>query len=331
MSALARPLRSLDDWRRPSLAGLVFAVLAGEVLAALLLWVTGIVLALLALAPIGGGQQWLWLPWRIDGAWALVGAIGWGYLVSAVVALLVADSIERRGLQRPAAGWLRAAVAISGYGAMAVVRGGAHPGAARVFVAVVAGAILVRLLAFRTDGSVRPWRWSVSRRLRLLTVLLAALAGVSYSATHAFAADGSGGTYTTSTVIARPGHVETVDVGLSRTNLPANITSATLTGPGIAHVRVSGLVLSRDGDRDPIPPAVRREPGALRFSGYALHPTQLPYRVAAGHGVWLGALVTLSSCGQAKLDTLSLHYTVLGVPTEETIALSTPLTLRCRR
>ena len=143
-----------------------------------------------AIAPLGGASQWVWLPWRIDGLWALVGAIGWGYVVCSIVACFVGQSIGHRGFERPAAGWLRIAIAISGYGAMAVGR----TAAAHIAVAVLAGAVLIRLIAFTRDGSARGWPWPFPPRVRLTVMLLAVAVALSYSALHPFAADGTGGT-----------------------------------------------------------------------------------------------------------------------------------------
>jgi hypothetical protein len=304
MSALARFPRALDDCRRPSLFGLLRAVLAGEVLGAVMLWVISIVLAIPGIAPFGGDQRWVWLPWQIDGLWALVGALGWGYLVATLVARLVTDSIERRGYGRPAAVWLRFAIAISGYGAMAV----GHTAAAHVFVAVVGAAAVIRLLVFNLDGSPRPWRWAVPRRARLAGVIAAALIALSYSATHAFAGDGSGGSYATGTILTHVGQTETVSVGLSEIRLPVDVTAATFSGPGSAHLRVSSLGLGMDDS----------------------HALRLPYRLGAGKGLWISATVKLTSCANATVNTFKLGYTVLGIATSESIPLQQPLSLSCR-
>ena len=108
-----------------------------------------------------------------------------------VAAWFVGGSVERCGFNRPAAGWLRIAIAISGYGAMAL---GQTVGA-RVLYAVVLGAMVVRVLVFVADGNARSWPWSLGRRVQVLVALLAMLVGASYGVTHAFAADGSGGSY----------------------------------------------------------------------------------------------------------------------------------------
>jgi hypothetical protein len=311
VSAITTPIANADGARRPSLSGLTWSVLGGEVLAAVLLWIAGIVLDILAIAPLGGGNEWVWLPWRIDGAWALVGAIGWGYVVCSLVAVFVGQSIERRGYERPTTAWLIIAIAISGYGAMAVGR----TAAAHVVVAVLAGAVVIRLVAFRRDGSARSWRWSISPRLRLEVMLLALVAGLSYSAFHPFAADGSGGSYSSATVYAHHQQFETADVGLSESRMPVDITSATLTGPGANHVRLSPPVLGRGGVID----------------STTSRPSRFPYRLGASQQLWISTQVELTSCGFVKLNALELHYTVLGIATQQTIPLQSPLTMRCSR
>lgn len=309
MSAITTPVGDVGGFRRPSLSGLTMSVLGGELLAAVVLWIAGIVLDILAIAPIGGGNEWVWLPWRIDGPWALVGAIGWGYVVCSLVAVFVGQSIERRGYERPATAWLVIAIAISGYGAMAVGRtAGAH-----VVVAVLAGAVFTRLIAFRRDGSARGWRWIVEPRLRLQLMLFALIAGLSYSALHPFAADGSGGSYGSATVYAHRHQFEIADVGLSESRVPVDITSVTLTGPGANHVRLSPPVLGLGSVND----------------STASRPTRPPYRLGANQQLWISTQVELTSCGFVKLNTLKLRYTVLGIATQQTIPLQSPLTLRC--
>lgn len=325
MSAITGGPRTVDGWRRPSLFGLTASVIAGEVQAAVVLWLISILLGLLAVAPLGGANRWIWLPWRIDGAWALAGAIGWGYLVCAIVAGLVAGAIGRRRFQRPAAGWLRIAIAISGYGAMAV-----SPRLGdRIPVAVIAGAVAIRLIAFNRDGSARTWPWASTRRVRKRTAMLALLTALSYSGTHAFAATGSGGSYGSAPITARVGHAEQLSVGLWRTDLPTKITAVTFTGPGADHVRSSQLLLSGDWSKMMIPRDLRHYPGAHRWTQYAWSPTRLPYNVPAFRETWVNVQIRLSSCGDATINTLKLHYSVLGIATEETIPLQQPLRLQC--
>jgi hypothetical protein len=311
MSALSGSPRAFNGWPPPRLFRLLGALLGGEVLAAVMLWITCIVLAIAGAVPLGGAQQWVWLPWQIDGIWALVGALAWGYLVCSLIGMFVGQGIARRGYAQPAAAWLRISIAISGYGAMVV----AQTAAARIFVAVVAGAVVIRLVAFNLDGSARPWRWSITQRQRLAAVVVALLVALSYTTTHGFAADGSGGTYPTGAIVTHVGHTDMVDVGLSASRLPAQVTGVTLTGPGAAHFRVHAIVLTGNGN------AVGQIPGI---------PTHLPYRVGSGNQLWISAQVRLSSCGDISVNTLKLRYTILGIATGETIRLQQPLTMTCR-
>lgn len=327
MSVLAPAPRPVDAWRRPSLFRLLAAVLAGEVVGALALWCTAIVFELLRLAPIGGAQQWYWLPWSVDGIWALAGAIGWGYLVCSLIARLVAERIERRGYGRPAAGWLRIAIAISGYGGMAV----GHNGGTHVLVAVAGGAVVIRLVAFNLDGSLRAWRWHKTARWQLAAAVGAALLGFSYSALHSFAADGSGGSFGDGSVTTRVGHTEMISAGLIHFRLPVAITSVAFTGPGAQHLRVSGLVISPNPGTMLIPQRERSYPGAHHWADLVWQPTRLPYRASAGNEIWINENVALSSCGDVTVNSLKLNYTVLGISTSETIPLQTPLSLRCGR
>lgn len=196
---------------------------------------------------------------------------------------------------------------------------------------MLAGALVIRFVAFNLDGSLRDWRWTVPRRVRLAGALAAALAALSYSALHAFAADGSGGSYSSGTIVTRVGHTETVSVGLHQIRLPVDITAVTLTGPGARHASVSSLVLSTNSDATLIPPNLRHQPGAHEFTGYVWHPTRLPYRLAAGKDLWINATVRLASCAAVTINTLRLSYRTLGIATAETIPLQDPLSMSCRR
>jgi hypothetical protein len=310
MSALSGSPRTLEG-APPRLFKLLGAVLGGEVLAAVTLWVACIILGIAGLAPMAGAE-WAWLPWQIDGAWALVGAVGWGYLVCSLVAALVSNGITRRGYDKPDTTWLRIAIAVSGYGAMAA----GHTPGARMALAVIAGAVVIRSVVFTHDGTARRWRWSLTPREQRLTMLVAVLVGFSYSGLHPFAVDGSGGTFASTGVVGHVGRAAEVDVGLSSARLPTQVTGVTLTGSGAAHFRVSAIVVSRD---------------ASPYIGYPLLRTRLPHEVPAGHSMWISAKVTLVSCADISVNTLVLHYRMLGISTSETMPLQDPLRLSCTR
>jgi hypothetical protein len=217
------------------------------------------------------------------------------------------------------------AIAISGYGAMAV----GHTAAAHVFAAVVAGAALTRLIAFRKDGSARRWPWAMSSRMRVGAALVALLVALSYSALHPFAADGDGGTYAGGITYAPLRLTELVDVGLSESRFPVTINSVTLTGPGVAHVRLWPALLNLGSLNASVPAELRHLPGGPRtFDGYGSR--RLPFHLPASEQLWLTVQVRLISCGDVSLNTLKLRYTVLGIATSQTIPLQSPLTLRCR-
>jgi hypothetical protein len=327
MSAIAGfPPRAADGWRRPSFGRLLVSVFAGEFQAALALWVIAIPVGGLGFAPLGGQHDWMWLPWRIDGIWALVGAAGWAYLICALVAWFVAGSLERAGVDLPETGWLRVAIAISGYGGMAL---GTTSGG-RVACAVVLGVILIRVLVLQADGTARLWRWPLQRRGQVLMALAAVLAGFSYGAPHAFVAEGGGGSYGSQSTYVRAGEAQVIDVGLSHLHFGAKLESATLTGPGAANVRVTSMVLSLGNPASVSPPSFLRHVPRRYRSMYTVKPVHFPYSVPAGKNLWLTAVAALRSCGSGTLSTLKLRYTVLGIATTANIPIQAPLTLSCR-
>ncbi len=327
MSAIAefRP-RAADGWHRPSFGRLLLSVFAGEFQAALALWVLSLPVGGLGFAPVGGQQTWMWLPWRIDGIWALLGAAGWAYLICTIVAWFVAGSLQRSGVELSETGWLRVAIALSGYGGMAL---GTTLGG-RVVCAVVLGGILTRVLVLQADATARRWPWQLERRQQLLVVLVAALASFSYGLTHAFVAEGSGGSYNGDSTNVRVGEAQIIDVGLSHLHFRAKIQSATLTGAGASNVSVTSMVLSLGNPADvSLPSFLRQVPKRYR-SMYTVKPTHFPYNLPAGQDLWLTAAVALRSCDSGTLSTLRLRYTVLGIATTASIPIQQPLTLSCR-
>lgn len=329
MSALATPYgRAADGGRRTSLFGLVSSMLAGGFTTGVLFWVVGMPLGMLAVVPLDG-QPYRppWLPWEVHGVWALVAAVAWGAITCWLTAILVIEAMTRRRIERPATEWVTLAVAVSGY--LPLAFGSTH--AAQVIYAVALGAIMLRLLAFDTVGRARPWRWQPSRRARATTAAGAVLVALSYSVTHALVADGSGGTFSGSTVALRVGRPQTLAVGLSGMRLPITVKSVAITGPGSANARVNAIVLNLDMPNYLTPLSAFRRFPELHRAGLITSATQLPFRVPASRSLWISARVSLRDCQTATVDTLKLRYTVLGVSTSASIPLSGPLTLICSR
>jgi hypothetical protein len=301
MSALAPAPQLADGSRRPPLGRLMGAVFGGEVLAVLVLWIPTMLLGGLRLAPLGGGSSWVWLPWQIDGIWALAGAVAWGYLICLIVAIPVTQAIERRGYGRPAAGWMRISIAVSGYGAMAV----GETSFARVVVAVLAGAAMTRLVAFDRDGSVRAWRWRTPLRFQIAAGVALALIALSYSVTHSFVYEGTG--LSSGNLTLKVGHSDSFYVATANGRVPVDITGVSFTGTGLDHVVVSSNFSSQPAGESATRPA--GEPGPP------------PYHLGAGKPLWLTATLRMASCGTATISGVRLSYTALGIKTAQTIAL----------
>jgi hypothetical protein len=84
--------------RRPR--GLWRSTLTGQVVELVALWVIGFGLELVPLAGIGSKFS-IYLPWRIEGLWALAGAIGWCWLVTTLIASVVRYSLWSKEIARP--------------------------------------------------------------------------------------------------------------------------------------------------------------------------------------------------------------------------------------
>jgi hypothetical protein len=250
------------------------------------------------------------LPWHVDGVWGLVAGGAWGLVTCFVTAVFVCDAIARRRVEPPATGWVAVSIAVGGYAGLALGSGFAS----QVICAVGLSAITLWLLAFDVTGRARVWRWSASRRARVLMATGALLVALSYSVTHAFLANGSVSSGNLQAAV-RVGHAQTFGVGLSGMRLPITVQSVAFTGPGSFNARLNAAALNLSA-------ALPRDG---RFS------TERPFRVPAGRSLWITVRVSLRKCQSATLDTLKLGYTVLGVRTNATISLSSPMTLTCSR
>jgi hypothetical protein len=328
MSALAGPYtRTADRGRRPSVFGLAASVLAGGFTAGLLFWAIGLPLGWLSMIPLDGQPfRSPWLPWQVEGMWALVAAVGWGSVTCVVTAEFVCEAITRRRTERPATEWAAVSVAVGGYAGLAL---GSSSGT-KAFYAVGLGAVTLWLLAFDVTGRPRVWRWPASRRVRMLTVAGALLVALSYSVTHAFLADGSA-TPGNSPVAVRVGQSRIFGVGLDGMRVPITVQSVTLTGPGSANVRVGAIALNLNASGPAVALSRYGRSSGGHGAGLARTALRQPFRVPAGRSLWISVRISLRACQSATLDTMKLGYTVLGVRTSASIPLSGPMTLICVR
>jgi hypothetical protein len=326
MSALASPYtRTADRGRRPSVFGLAASVLAGGFTSGLLFWVIGLPLGWLSIVPLDGQPfRSPWLPWRVDGMWALVAAVAWGSVTCFVTAEFVCEAITRRHMERPATEWVAVSVAVGGYAGLAL---GSSSGT-KAFYAAGLGTVMVWLLAFDTTGRPRVRPWPASRRVRMLTVVGALLVALSYSVTHAFLADGSAAPGK-SPVAVRVGRTQIFGVGLNGMRVPITVQSVALTGPGSANAHVSAIALNLNASGSALALSRYGRSSGGHGAGLARTALRQPFRVPAGRSLWISARISLRKCQPATLDTLKLGYTVLGVRTSASIPLSGPMTLIC--
>jgi hypothetical protein len=306
MSALAHnPARTGS--RPPAYGPLALATLSAQILTGLALWVVQFPFALLGIAPTSVANS-LWLPWGVDGAWSGLGVAAYVLVVSVIGGSMVAGRVEYRGIARPAAAWAWLAFGAAGYAAIAL----GHSSEVRVLLAVVLAPLSLRLFAYRVDGTRRPWpsRLSLGRRALAPALVAAVALAFSYSATHAFAQNGSAG----SAASVGADHAVILNVGLQGIALPSQITSVSLDGQRTNALRVLRAALSPSR-------------GASGSAGGAL-----PVRLHAQTNGWLAVRFTVRSCPRhsPSVDAVTLHYRVLGIATSERVPLWRALELDCR-
>ncbi len=309
MSALAHS-RARTGSRPPAYGPLVVATLSAQILTGLALWIVQFPFALIGIAPSSVADS-LWLPWGIDGPWSGLGVAAYVLVVCVLGGSMVASRVEDRGIARPAAAWAWLAFGAAGYAAIAL----GHSAGVRLVLAVVLAPLALRLFAYRVDGARRPWpsRLAPGRR-GLVPVLVAAVAlAFSYSATHAFAQNGSAG----SAASVGSHHAVILNVGLQGIALPSQITGVSLDGRSTAALRVLRAALS--GERG----------SAVATSAVA---GPLPMRLGAQENGWLAVRFIVRACPSSspQIDAITLHYRVLGIATSERVSLWRMLQLDCR-
>lgn len=314
MSALA-DRRARAGSRPPAYRPLLLAMLSAQILTGIALWIVQFPLALLSVAPDSIGTS-LWLPWPAHGLWSLLGAGGYVVIVCVLGGRLAATRVADRGIPRPAPVWSWLAFGASGYAGMAL----GHTGGARLVLAVVLAPLTLRLFAYRADGTIRPWPVRVGSGRRGVGPLLviALTLTLSYSATHAFAQNGSGGTVAAT---LSPGASTVIDVGLRGVALPSRITAVTLDGPGAGALNVTRVV-----------PTSQNGPGVAIDSLTEMSGPSIPVRLAPRAGTWLAIRVRLGACSPmaARIRAITLHYRVLGIATSERVGLWSAVRLACR-
>ncbi len=314
MSALADS-RARTGSRPPAYGPLLVATLSAQVLTGLALWIVQFPFALIGIAPSSVANS-LWLPWRVDGAWSGLGVAAYVLIVCVLGGAMVASRVEYRRIARPAAAWAWLSFGAAGYAAIAL----GHSGGVRLILAVVLAPLMLRLFAYRVDGTRRPWpsRLSLGRRALAPSLAVAVVLALSYSATHAFAQNGSAGS-TAST--AGSGHAVVLAVGLQGIAVPSQITGVALDGHATASLRVLRVALSSERGG---PGATAAAPGPVARS--------LPMRLRAQSGGWLAVRFTVRACSghSPRIDAITLRYRVLGIATSERIPLWRELQLDCR-
>lgn len=306
---------------RPGFWRTVRWVLGGLVGGSVLLWALCVPLSLLNLVGISSGTGMApYMPWSLDGPWAVAAAIGWGAGVSLLIGDQVCRALVRGTGVRASRWWTALAVAAGGYGGMALGRAGT----AQAYWAWWLVSCAVWLVVFSLSGAVRRApRWLSAVRARWVVLALLVLVA-PYALTHPFAASGSGGSDSSGSADGtqlyplRPGRPIEVDFGLSAARLPFTVTSVSLTGRHLGLLHTAAVTLSGDGD----PQSPFAGPGRL-------HSTRLPLHVPAGRSLWISYAMSLARCGGATITGVRVHYRMLGLSLAQTVRASSGSALFC--
>ncbi len=320
MSALA-DRHAQTRLRRPAYLPLVLATLPAQISTGLMLWIVQLPFALLGIGPTSLGAN-VWVPWKPAGSWSALGLAAYALIVCVLGGAMVGARLADRGIARPAPAWAWLAFGASGYAAMAL----GETGGARLLLAIVLALLTVRLLGYRVDGAPRPWpsrpaagRWpsrpAAGRAGVVAALLVAAVLALSYSATHAFAQNGSAGA---ESAALSPGETTVLNVGVDGIVLPARVTGVQLDGRGAGRVAVVRAA------------AASEVAGRATVAGPVAHA--LPVWLPARAGTWLAVGIRLLSCPAraVRIDAVTLRYRVLGIATSERIPLWSAERISCR-
>jgi hypothetical protein len=315
MSALA-DRHARTGSRPPAYLPLVLATLPAQLSTGLVLWIVQLPFALLGIGPTSLGAN-IWVPWEPAGSWSALGLAAYVLIVCILGGAMAGARLADRGIARPAPAWAWLAFGASGYAAMAL----GETGGARLLLAIVLAPLTVRLLGYRVDGAPRPWpsRLAAGRRGLVAALLVAAVLALSYSATHAFAQNGSAGA---ESAALSPGETTVLNAGVDGIALPARVSGVQLDGRGAGRVAVvRAAAASEQGG----PVA-----GRAAVVGPVAHA--LPVSLPARAGTWLAVGIRLLSCPAraVRIDAVTLRYRVLGIATSERIPLWSAERISCR-
>ena len=295
--------------RRPR--GLWRATLTGQVVGLLVLWVISFAFAFVPLAGLGSNFS-IYLPWRIDGLWALAGAIGWCWLVTALIASVVRYSLWSKEIARPRVAWVQLSVGIAGYGALLLTRSDGG----RLAIAVVGAPVLLGVLGYRRDGRVRAWPVRLDRWVAVLGVVALVVLAGSYSVPHAFVLDGGDSISAGGVDHVRLGKAMAINLQTNGVLPATDVQGVSIAGRGTAALRI------------------RSARYALDYPGLpGRRSTPLPFKVPSRRSLWVTLNVALRSCPSTPvvIDRLDLSYRTLGIDTTMSVALKDPVRLACRR
>jgi hypothetical protein len=298
---------------RPRYGTLFGSAAFAQIVGWLCLFVVSVLVSLSGIVGLSSGRLSVYAPWVIDGPWSLLASIGWGVLVSAVIAAILRERVVACTAVPVSRGLTVVSVAIGGYAPWLLTASG--PG--RTVLSLLLVPAVLQLVAFEHSGGARalPRAVDLSGRHLVATLAISVLVLVlPYALLHPLAIRGSGqsgGNFTTNDsgflYSVRPGQLVHAQSGIETGVLPITVTGVRPLASA-SDVRIVKVAIAGNVPLSELPVA---------SGGLAL-------AVPARHLLWVGFAVRLTDCRSqaAGVTRIRISYRELGLSLSQTVPLA---------